>query len=209
MNILAVGDSFTYGDELADRNDAWPSVLAKKLNCAVDNFGQPAASNDYIVRTTLDKALRYDLIIIAWTHFARIEFADERGIYDIWPGCQSKNFAHLDLTYRQQLIEYITAHHNDMHQYTKYMNNIILLQAYLNYHNKKYLMMDAFANNAHRQLTKLYKIEEMQFIGYPSESMMEWTWGCPKGPNGHFLEQGHKIVANKIYEHIRYLGWFS
>jgi hypothetical protein len=37
--------------------------------------------------------------------------------------------------------------------------------------------------------------------------MMEWTYGSPQGPMGHFLEEGHAIVADKIYEHIRHLGW--
>jgi hypothetical protein len=38
---------------------------------------------------------------------------------------------------------------------------------------------------------------------------MEWTYGTPRGPRGHFLEQGHEIVADKIYEYIRHLGWIS
>jgi hypothetical protein len=38
---------------------------------------------------------------------------------------------------------------------------------------------------------------------------MEWTFGSDQGPKGHFLEQGHEIVANKIYEHIRHLSWIS
>jgi hypothetical protein len=37
--------------------------------------------------------------------------------------------------------------------------------------------------------------------------MMDWTYNTPKGPGGHFLEEGHAIVADKIYEHIRSLGW--
>jgi hypothetical protein len=39
--------------------------------------------------------------------------------------------------------------------------------------------------------------------------MMEWTYRTPQGPGGHFLEQGHAIVADKIYEHIRNLSWIS
>jgi hypothetical protein len=39
--------------------------------------------------------------------------------------------------------------------------------------------------------------------------MMEWTYETPQGPGGHFLEQGHVIVADKINEYIRHLGWVS
>ena len=52
--ILTVGDSFTYGEELADRTSAWPQVLANKINYELVNLGQPSASNDKILRKTLD-----------------------------------------------------------------------------------------------------------------------------------------------------------
>jgi hypothetical protein len=39
--------------------------------------------------------------------------------------------------------------------------------------------------------------------------MAEWTRGVQKGPGGHFLDDGHKKVADKINEHIRHLGWVS
>jgi hypothetical protein len=53
------------------------------------------------------------------------------------------------------------------------------------------------------------QIDSIYYLGWPNETMMEWTYGCSKGPGDHFLEQGHEVVANKIYEHIRHLGWIS
>ncbi len=29
---------------------------------------------------------------------------------------------------------------------------------------------------------------------------VEWAYGTPHGPGGHPLEQGHKQIAEKIYE---------
>ena len=52
------------------------------------------------------------------------------------------------------------------------------------------------------------QIDTKSYIGWPN-TMMEMTHGVPKGPGGHFLEQGHEIVADKIYEYIRHLGWIS
>lgn len=43
--ISLYGDSFTFGSEV-DHNDAWSSLLAKKLNCSVYNFGVPAFGVD-------------------------------------------------------------------------------------------------------------------------------------------------------------------
>ena len=76
-------------------------------------------------------------------------------------------------------------------------------------------MVNAFGNNW-EDLKSLQGIQQLasqidssHFLGWPNDQMVEWTWGCAKGPNGHFLEEGHERVANKIYEHIGNLGWLS
>ena len=76
-------------------------------------------------------------------------------------------------------------------------------------------MLDAFGNHQgpRRRSTDnndlIKQIDKDSFLGWPNESMMEWTNRVPQGPNGHFLEQGHEQVADKIYEHIRHLSWVS
>ena len=50
-------------------------------------------------------------------------------------------------------------------------------------------------------------VDATNYLGWPSEGMAEWTVNCKRGPNGHFLEDGHKQVTKKLYEHIRSLGW--
>ena len=44
-NILAVGDSFTYGEELDNIENAYPYYLAKGLKADVVNLGQPSGGN--------------------------------------------------------------------------------------------------------------------------------------------------------------------
>jgi len=213
MRMLTVGDSFTYGQELSNLSNAWPYVLANNyLKCSVKNLAKPGIGNNHIIKKCVEQVDNYDIVIIAWSHYARIEFSDEWGEYDIWPGCQKIAFAD-HLSYRKDLIKYITLHHNDEHLYQQYLFNIIFLQAYLTTNQKKYIMLDSFDNhqsprrNQNFKLTK--QINEKYFLGWPNESMMEWTYGCPQGPGGHFLEQGHQQVAEKINEHIRNLGWIS
>ena len=53
------------------------------------------------------------------------------------------------------------------------------------------------------------KIDQYNYLGWPTQGMCEWTYNCPMGPNGHFLEKGHQLVADKIYEHIGNRGWVS
>jgi lysophospholipase L1-like esterase len=214
MKLLAVGDSFTYGEELSDLNNAWPYLLGNKLGYTVNNLAKPGSGNTRMIRHAVEQIDNYDLIIIAWSHFARTELADENGFYDIWPGCRTlphKEFS----SWRSDVINYYSKHHNDQYLYNQYLINIILIQQYLKFNNKKYIMLDAFGNNNYRKNkykknnTVVDQIDPTYYIGWPTTTMMEWTHGCPNGPGNHFLEQGHEIVADKIYEHIRHFGWIS
>ena len=205
MRLLTVGDSFTYGEELADRQFAWPYLLGQQLGWTVTNLGQPASGNTRMVRTVIEEIDQHDVFIIAWSHWARIEFADEHGTFDIWPGC---NTAPYQITpHRTHLIDYITRHHSDEYLFRQYELNIVLLQNYLKSKGKKYIMLSAFGQN----INPTIEIDQDYYLGWPDENMQTWTWevGCEKAPRGHFLEHGHKVVADKIYEYIRHLGWVS
>ena len=209
MKLLAVGDSFTYGEELSDLNNAWPYLLGNKLGYTVNNLAKPGSGNTRMIRHAVEQIDNYDLIIIAWSHFARTELADENGFYDIWPECSTlphKEFS----SWRSDVINYYSKHHNDQYLYNQYLINIILIQQYLKFNNKKYIMLNTFGNNRYRKNDiGVDQIDSTYYIGWPTTTMMEWTYETPQGPKGHFLEQGHEIVADKIYEYIRNLGWIS
>lgn len=221
MRLLTVGDSFTYGEELTDRSVAWPFLLGQKTGYEVTNLGQPASGNSRMVRTVVEEIDQHDVFIIAWSHWGRIEFADDHGIYDIWPGCNKAAFQHIP--HRAQLIDYISHYHNDRYLISQFLLNIIILQNYLSQKNKRYLMLTTFGNinllsqtdGRLRRLVKngelsdlLNQIDTRYYVGWP-ETMMEWTARCAQGPCGHFLEEGHQIVSEKINEYIRNLGWVS
>jgi hypothetical protein len=212
MRLLTVGDSFTYGDELPDRSLAWPNLLGQKLGYEVTNLAKSGIGNTQIVRSVVENYHQFDLIIVAWSHYARIEFADELGIYDTWPGHKGIMFSG-DTSFRLNLLEYIDRHHNDQYLFNQYLLNSILLQNLLTNNNKKYLWLASFGNNldfrryANPNLVSQLNVNNI--VGQFEETMMEWTYGCPKGPGGHFLELGHQRVADKINEHIRNLGWVS
>ena len=218
MRILTVGDSFTYGEELADQRSAWPYRLGDKYHAEVINLGEPASSNDKIVRKTLDYLINnggtIDLVVIGWTSPGRSEFADESGDYDIWPGYQGSLFVRDGHQWRNQLCSYVSQYHNREFYFIKYIQQIILLQSFLRTKNIKYIMLDVLHNDYYKNNTKSLKdnyfelIDKERYLGFNLEGMCEWTYGCKQGPNGHFLEEGHQIVADKIYDHIRHLGEF-
>jgi hypothetical protein len=209
MKLLTVGDSFTYGEELSNLNNSWPYLLGNKLGYEITNLAKPGSGNTRMVRHAVEQVNNYDMIIIAWSHFARTELADENGFYDLWPGCST--LPHREFSsWRSEVINYYSKHHNDQYLYNQYLINVVLLQNFLNANNKKYIMLDAFGNNNYRKNDIIVdQIDSTYYVGWPNETMMEWAHGTTQGPNGHFLEQGHEQVTNKIYEHIRHLGWVS
>ena len=153
--ILTVGDSFTYGEELDDRNLAWPLLLANQLQAAVTNLGQPSASNDNILRKTVEFLINPindtpDLVIVAWTNLGRSEWADEVGTYDIWPGYGGNMFIQNGALWRQELLTYINKYHDTVYFYKKLLQQVILLQNYLQNKNIKYVMLNTVQNEYYK-----------------------------------------------------------
>ena len=208
--LYTIGDSFTYGQELPDPNQqAWPRLLADKLDYRLLNDGRPGVGNEFIVKKTIQAVAEHkpDLVVVAWTSCGRQEHADEWGAYDIWPGCSSRVFDEdPKLQYRKELIKYITVNNNAEHEYRRWLRQVILLQSFLQNHGIEYIMCNVF-DNQHR-FGKYYKdnqryyelIDDTKFVGWPTDGFVEWAYDTPHGPGGHPLEQGHKQIAEKIYE---------
>ena len=216
-NILTVGDSFTYGEELADRNLAWPLLLGNKMSAEVVNMARPGSGNKRMIRYVMEHISSgnpVDLIVVGWSSPGRIEFADEDGFFDIWPGYSGNIFLQHQ-PWRSTLLEYINRHHNDEYLYRQYLLDVILLQSFLKDRGIKYVMCRAvgnehYHNRYHTMNDNLATlVNKDYFLGWPDTGMMEWTYGVEQGPGGHFLEAGHQIVTDRIYEHIRHLGWIS
>jgi hypothetical protein len=222
MNLLTAGDSFTYGEELTDLQNAWPYLLGKKIHANVINLGRPASSNDKIFRLIFEHLITFnapkpDLVVIGWTSPGRSEFADDIGYYDVWPGYGGNLFVKDGCSWRQQLADYISSYHNSEYLHKKFLQQVIMMQTFLTSRGIKYIMLNTVQNEYYKQhpiktpdgSEYFSEVDKTQFLGFNKEGMAEWVEGCKKGPNGHFLDKGHEIVADRIYEHIRYLGWLS
>lgn len=219
MKLLSLGDSFTYGEELADLDNAWPHVLGRKFGAEVTNLGEPGCSNDTIVRKLFQHELNNtsDLILIGLTSPGRVEYADSAGCYTMWPGYSGKSWSNIN-QHRQELQRYTTMNHNDAWLVERYLREIILLQNYFKQQNQRYLMVNVCNGDYYlkwidnRPIISMYSkmIDFTHFLGFkPENSMTGWTFGASRGPRGHFLDEGHVRVADKLYEHIRNFGWIS
>ena len=130
-NIVAVGDSFTYGEELKLVQNAYPYLLADKLSANIVNLAKPGSGNKRIVRSVIEHVANdqpVDLVIIGWSSPGRMEFADADGIYDIWPGNNGTLFQSRNQLWRTDLLNYINKHHDDEWIYKQYLLDVILLQ---------------------------------------------------------------------------------
>ena len=180
--ILIVGDSFTYGEELKNRNLAWPFLL----NAEVINLAMPGYSNDAIIRSVVNlvETTEVNQTIIAWTTPHRIEV----------------NNKHLTPTsYRRygSICTQIFSDWDSEWAINKFHSQVSLLTGYLSSKNIKYLFV------------KTFDVPESKVGHWADGSIIEWMGDCPKGPWGHPLELGHQRIAERIYEHIRHLGWVS
>lgn len=219
--LLAVGDSFTYGDELDNVYDAWPYKLAKLIDYDAVNLGQSGCSNTSILRRTIVEIAgaandKYDLVAIGWTSAGRVEWKDDIGTeYDLWPGYSGRGKFFHDHPWRNDWLDYINKYHNSEYLYQQYLVNVISLQSYLKANNIPYVMLN-IVNNEYYRISSLpglgylaKEIDKTNFLGWDNYGMAEIAAACPKGPGGHPLELGHERIAEHINEHIRNLGWLS
>jgi lysophospholipase L1-like esterase len=212
--IYAVGCSFTYGAELADRADAWPSVLQNLLAREVTNLGKEGCGNTRIVKRALDVVLdNCDRLVISWTNPSRIELADNYGIYDVWGGRYSPWVSNPDLQHRLDLIKYSTLHDQPEYCYANWLRQIVLVQSICKLKQIPCVMFISHNANKlhieyHRRYEKLLKNIDMEMFVDKTmfDSTSEWLRHIPKMPYGHPDPEGHRIIANKVYEHIRYIG---
>lgn len=213
-NVLTVGCSFTYGDELSNRLDsAWPYLLAQQNDWAVTNLGKGGGSNDRSIRLIFDNINKYDLIILAWTIHDRFEVSYNNEPIDMNIGYAKK----VNLNWVE---EYYKHHYDRSYSYSSWFRQIILLQAYLEKINQRYIMINTFdiwgdlGKHTYEEYMNKFgyltdQINSTYYPGWPEAGMCEWMGDCPKGPGGHPLELGHQRIAEKINEHIRHLGWIS
>ena len=213
--ILTVGCSFTQGCELPSAHkDAWPFVLSRMINTDVKNLGSGGSGNDYMFRTAVEETVKskYDIVIVQWSEPSRTE------VWNIEVNKPVSVSAHSAWNRRFSWIkEYYTFNYNDLFRHTAWFCSILALQEYFKSIDQKYIFVNlaGFNPDGHwkeysGKLQHIWgKFDTQYFLGWPNEGLLEWQGDCPLAPGGHPLELGHQRIAEKIYEHIRYLGWVS
>lgn len=200
---IAIGDSFTYGEELEDRTaSAWPALLG------YDNHGLRGASNEYIFRTSLELAPHCTHMIVAWSECTRYDLYAHDPVsiaerYSNYTGPIQVNPGWSRIAWFKELY---TRYTDQEYQFRKTVAYMIALQSVLQAHEVDWYYCSAFSNQelfeTYRDLELIERIDQKRFIGFPNEGFVEWAYGSPQGPNGHPLELGHKRIAEEIARYI-------
>ena len=217
MKIVTFGDSFTYGEELADRSSAWGQQLANLMGVDCLNLGEPGVSNDRIVSNILTHFTSSDfdaadIIAIGWTSPGRVEYADEQGSFCLWPGCNAAKYDRAN-PWRGELAKYQDQYHNTKWLTQRYVQQVALIQGFLAHQGVRYVMCDTVKNEYYKNLylvpahTPADLVDPTYFVGWRDSGMAEWVGGVDRGPRGHFLEEGHTRVAAYLHKFIKEQRW--
>ena len=157
MKLYFNGCSFTYGDELKNpQQGAWPTLVSSQLKCNFLNDAVPGGTNDRTVYKTILNIDNYDYFFIAWTLYARFTEYNPIDNFEInfnpqlnldpsshYSDYLKKNYS----KYKDYGQMYYTHWYNDLFEFKKWLQQIILLQSFFKQHNKSFLMLNTSNNN--------------------------------------------------------------
>jgi len=157
MNLYFNGCSFTYGDELDNpARDSWPTLVASSLSSEFLNNAVSGGTNQQTVYQTIQHSNNYDFFFIAWTFYSRFTEYNPVDNFEInfnpqlainakmhYSDDLKKNYAKFE-TYGKL---YYTHWFNELYEFKKWLQQIILLQSFLKVNQKKCIMLNTTDNN--------------------------------------------------------------
>jgi len=201
MNTLyAFGCSYTYGDETTswyiDRSksspDAWPTLLAGKLNLNCVNLGKSAVSNDFIFTNVLGNLKNFkkdDIIVIMMT------FPDRKLIYNNEKIVSS-------LPSHKEYKNYYLKYHTEELGILNFIQNFLSLQMIL----REFSYYITFTTYEPLILYKKYnwaknlKFNKERIIKPPKLGFYSLI---DVNKKTHPDDTGHKIISDTIYNFIK------
>jgi hypothetical protein len=152
MSLFFIGCSHTYGDDLLDpANASWPALIAQHRKESFLNAAASGGTNDRIMYHTIKNINEFDEFYVAWTQITRFTRYRADNNYEINFNQQLVNqlYGNDPSYYTYGKIHY-TYWSNELYSFKLWLQQIILLQHYLNSKSKKYLMLNTFNNHIGR-----------------------------------------------------------
>jgi hypothetical protein len=151
MKLYFNGCSHTNGDDLVDKNIAWPALIAQHHNCEFLNDSISGGTNDRIVYRTIKHADQFDFFYIAWTYIPRFTRYRNDNNYEVNfnPGLANDLYGKTSEFQQYGKLHY-AVWYNELFAFKIWLQNIILLQRFFQSINKPYIMVNADHNNINR-----------------------------------------------------------
>jgi hypothetical protein len=233
MRLYFNGCSHTYGDDLSQpKSQAWPAILANTVGCDFLNDAVSGNANDHIIYRAIKNAHEFDKIYIAWTYIERFTRyrADNNYVVNF-----NSNLANSLYGNDSNFVNYGKMHyavwHNDLYSFKLWLQNMIMVQRYLESIKKPYIMVNASNNQIDRWTTSwpdfVSSVQSLLCFDFMNDDQLYqehqeiqtllsqinfdhyvgWNnWWLTKDPfatgaTGHYLSQGHEHIAKYILEH--------
>ena len=188
--------------------DVWPTLLAKKLQTTVNNFGIGAGSNYTILHRFLDNVHNIkenDIVIIGWSQNIRYVAADFvfNILTDMGPHTTTKNNANYSQNTCNEIL--LNRDHpawiDEVHKWIKFIHMYCQLKKIIliNWSSDKNLNFDLISNPPDNDL--IYHINETLYDGKKISNIKDETGGVVN--DGHHGEFGHKLMCEYFYNLIK------
>ena len=224
--VIAFGDSFTRGDELADcpeykpdwsskfkcedtSESTWPALIAKSLNCDYECCAVGGRGNQWISWACNAYFTSDTLCIINWTWFERFDYFDVS--VDDWRTTHPRHEDKLDHYFYRNLDSDIWNLHRNLQQIHSTIsllkqNNVNFIMTCL---DNSYLSdLKDFRPGTQSNTVWTNAVSGLQeqvipyIVDFEGMSFLEWSKhnSFELGPNGHPLEKAHAEAANYILD---------
>ena len=225
MILIAAGDSFVWGSELADSphggpygysQNTYPALLAKQHDMAYYCAAYPGNANNAISRMAIAACKDNPgcALLVTWTYPQRSEFRFNDG----WASVNSWHTNHEEFS--RQYFKHAGV--TEYYEIYSVLKEIVFLQQYCQIHKIPYLFMTA--DNTFYQHENYHRSRDQDIDNlYNQIDWNNWFWFDPgtepdetpaprgfyqwamenkysMGPEGHPLESAHKDAAELIKE---------
>jgi len=149
MSLFFIGCSHTRGDDLVDPDgSAWPTLVAQAKNQKFLNVAVSGGTNERTVYQTIKHIDKFDKFYIAWTLVNRFTRYRVDNNFEVNFNSQLVNSEYCnDPSYYEYGKIHYTYWYNKLYAFKCWLQQIILLQRYLDSHSKKYFMLNTTDNN--------------------------------------------------------------
>ena len=166
MKILFSGDSFTYGDELSNREkDRFSRLVSEHYSAEEINRAECGSSNDKIVRDVFEylHLFNVDAVVIQFSILRRFD-AYKDGWVGMMPEDTGGKYCHAPEWKKTIARAYYKHVQNDRKDQERYFGQILLLQSFLKQKNIPYLKHLLFLININQQ--KKIKFKSKKLINF-------------------------------------------